>query len=92
MSPLKLQRGVYLLQKLIKHHAWVALLTLLLSSISATSCKPNFQTLSADHYEASNDYLFALSTAAALKPVIVRPGGGAGVLDRVGGAERLWAI
>lgn len=45
-----------------------------------------------DRYEAPNDYLFALSTAAGLKPVIARPEGGAGVLDRVGGADRLCAM
>lgn len=38
----------------------------------------------------SDDYLFDLSTAAGLgMPVIVRPEGGAGVLDLVGGADRL---
>lgn len=40
----------------------------------------------------SDDYLFALSTAAWLRPVIWSPCGGAGVLDRVGGAERLCAM
>lgn len=41
----------------------------------------------------SDDYLFALSAAAGVvMPVIIRPAGGAGVLDRVGGADLLCAM
>lgn len=56
------------------------------------SRKRSIQSLQISRYGASNDYLFALSTAAELKFVIARPGGGAGVLDRVDGADRLCAM
>lgn len=58
-------------------------------TLNACNNAGTLQMPQTNRYGASNDYLLALSTAAALMLVIARPAGGAGVLDRVGGADRL---
>lgn len=94
-SPPKLQRGICILLKQVKlhglHHGCFAPPQYIYATMPMT-CKRNVQSQQIDRYGASNDYLFALSTAAELKLVIIRPAGGAGVLDRVGGADRLCAM
>lgn len=97
MSPLELQRGICILQNCNQSQcmAGAALASLVLNTLKQVCLYPPNATSKChkvDRYGVSSVYLLALSTAAELKLVIDRLDGGAGVLDRVGGADRLCAM